>query len=314
MCLNTTDCAADVAECVEGACCNSICELPCNACNPFGQCVNVPAGTEIRCWRSPRCAVPTLRSAWAKPARPAAARRSASPASAPPGPARKALSASPATRPAIARRGPARRSSASERGRALRPSKIDQPEPSGAGSAPTARALPRRGTPVELAEVLRTIDATMFMRSADWLQEALASTETSSCWICAPRPPLLAATSRAACASGSPSSPIAWISSGRAPVRWSASATARSVPPWPSCSCGQQGLQRVQPLGRRLLLGEARAPAHLLDVSLKRPPAAPSPLPSGDRVRHRAHSHVHAGSARATGRLPSPNQAPLDHW
>lgn len=28
---------------------------------------------------------------------------------------------------------------------------------------------------MELAEVLRTIDATMFMRGADWLQEALAS-------------------------------------------------------------------------------------------------------------------------------------------
>lgn len=55
MCLNTTDCAADVAECVEGACCNSICELPCNACNPFGQCVNVPAGTE-----DPFCALPQV--------------------------------------------------------------------------------------------------------------------------------------------------------------------------------------------------------------------------------------------------------------
>lgn len=44
MCGMASDCAANVAECVDGACCNSICELPCTHCDPVGQCVFVPAG------------------------------------------------------------------------------------------------------------------------------------------------------------------------------------------------------------------------------------------------------------------------------
>jgi hypothetical protein len=45
-CGSETDCANDVAHCVNGACCNDKCNFPCKACNSVGQCVPVPGGTD----------------------------------------------------------------------------------------------------------------------------------------------------------------------------------------------------------------------------------------------------------------------------
>lgn len=45
-CLVESDCAATVPVCVSGACCNSLCELPCSRCDATGTCGFVPAGFE----------------------------------------------------------------------------------------------------------------------------------------------------------------------------------------------------------------------------------------------------------------------------
>jgi hypothetical protein len=47
-CNTFSDCAAEVPgetpECINGACCESLCNQSCRMCNPTGQCVSVPAG------------------------------------------------------------------------------------------------------------------------------------------------------------------------------------------------------------------------------------------------------------------------------
>src|SRR6185437_2632962 len=40
----SSDCALDVPVCVNGACCNSLCNGPCLQCDSVGQCVHVPLG------------------------------------------------------------------------------------------------------------------------------------------------------------------------------------------------------------------------------------------------------------------------------
>jgi hypothetical protein len=43
-CGTNVDCAADVPECVDGACCQSLCQAQCRYCDVGGKCVDVPAG------------------------------------------------------------------------------------------------------------------------------------------------------------------------------------------------------------------------------------------------------------------------------
>jgi len=45
-CGMASDCAANVPECVQGACCINKCSLPCTHCDLVGQCALVPAGFE----------------------------------------------------------------------------------------------------------------------------------------------------------------------------------------------------------------------------------------------------------------------------
>jgi len=44
-CSTEMDCAIDVFNCVNHACCNDKCNFPCKACNSVGQCTSVPGGT-----------------------------------------------------------------------------------------------------------------------------------------------------------------------------------------------------------------------------------------------------------------------------
>jgi hypothetical protein len=56
-CITAADCAGEAPACVNGACCQSVCDALCKMCDPGGRCVDAPAGyLDSRCTGDTACA------------------------------------------------------------------------------------------------------------------------------------------------------------------------------------------------------------------------------------------------------------------